>query len=229
MIDKEKINICFFDINGEYSEEAVFDQNKNFLNLESPIQIISQYITDNFVQNLSKSESKDKYITKFIFSEKIRNILFNFECDVICNFSVSHQSTFDSNGYIIFCDLEKSETLNLLEKIINYISENCSIFIKTYIIGVFKDHIDENKTYNKMKELLQNIDNEIEFDYYEMYLGEKDKFTEIKNIYKDAKNLDDVFKDIFLKIYKDIATNDGKVIIEKGFGADRSGLLCKIF
>ena len=188
------------------------------------LNMLNKYLQDKGYETVLTKEPGGKGL-----GEKIRNILFNFECDVICNFSVSHQSTFDSNGYIIFCDLEKSETLNLLEKIINYISENCSIFIKTYIIGVFKDHIDENKTYNKMKEFLQNIDNEIEFDYYEMYLGEKDKFTEIKNIYKDAKNLDDVFKDIFLKIYKDIATNDGKVIIEKGFGADRSGLLCKIF
>ena len=226
--NKETINICFFDINGEYNEEVVVDQKKNFFFLDSPIQIISEYITDNFVLNLSKTETKDKYITKFSFSENIKNILFTLNCDVICNFSVSHQGTFDSNGYIIFCDLQKNTSLKLLEKIINYIAENCSIFIRTYIIGVFKDHIDEDKNYNKMKEFLQNLDFDIEFDYYEMYLGEKKNFFEIKNRYQYSRNLDDVFKEIFLKIYREINPANGRKVMEKDFGGDKSKL-CKIF
>ena len=199
----EPINICCFDINGEYNEEVVFDQSKNFLYTESPIRIISQYITDNFLQNLKKSQSPDKFITKFTFSQQLeKNFLITINCDVISNFSVSHQGTFDSNGYIIFCDLEKNTTLELLEKMINYINDNCSIFIKTYIVGVFKDHIDEDKKYDKMKEFLKNLDFDIEFEYYEMFLGDKNNLETIKKTYENALNMTDIFKNIFFDIFR---------------------------
>ena len=199
----EPINICCFDINGEYNEEVVFDQSKNFLYTESPIRIISQYITDNFLQNLKKSQSPDKFITKFTFSQQLeKNFLITINCDVISNFSVSHQGTFDSNGYIIFCDLEKNTTLELLDKMINYINDNCSIFIKTYIVGVFKDHIDEDKKYDKMKEFLKNLDFDIEFEYYEMFLGDKNNLETIKKTYENALNMTDVFKNIFFDIFR---------------------------
>ena len=202
-MSNEPINICCFDINGEYNEEVVFDQSKNFLYTESPIRIISQYITDNFLQNLKKSQSPDKFITKFTFSQQLeKNFLITINCDVISNFSVSHQSTFDSNGYIIFCDLEKNTTLELLEKMINYINDNCSIFIKTYIVGVFKDHIDEDKKYDKMKEFLKNLDFDIEFEYYEMFLGDKNNLETIKKTYENALNMTDVFKNIFFDIFR---------------------------
>ena len=199
----EPINICCFDINGEYNEEVVFDQSKNFLYTESPIRIISQYSTDNFLQNLKKSQSPDKFITKFTFSQQLeKNFLITINCDVISNFSVSHQGTFDSNGYIIFCDLEKNTTLELLEKMINYINDNCSIFIKTYIVGVFKDHIDEDKKYDKMKEFLKNLDFDIEFEYYEMFLGDKNNLETINKTYENALNMTDVFKNIFFDIFR---------------------------
>ena len=228
-MSNEPINICCFDINGEYNEEVVFDQSKNFLYTESPIRIISQYITDNFLQNLKKSQSPDKFITKFSFSQQLeKNFLLTINCDVISNFSVSHQGTFDSNGYIIFCDLEKNSTLELLEKIINYINDNCSIFIKTYIVGVFKDHIDEDKNYDKMKEFLKNLDFDIEFEYYEMFLGEKNKLEIITKTYENAINMTDVFKNIFFEILrgKNPTINRNNLSLMKDMGHN-SG--CKIF
>ena len=44
-----------------------------------------------------------------------------------------------------------------MEKMFNYISDNCSIFIKTYVIGVFSDKIDEDKKYEKMKEFFKKV------------------------------------------------------------------------
>ena len=38
--------------------------------------------------------------------------------------------TLNSDGYIVFCNLESKTTLELLEKIVEYIRENCSINIK---------------------------------------------------------------------------------------------------
>ena len=227
----EQITVSCFDINGEYNEEVVIDQSKNFLHFDSPIRIISRYMTEKILQNLSKRETQDKYTTKFSFTQEFEgNNLITINCDVISNFSVSHQSTFDSNGYIIFCDLEKNTTLELLEKIINYINDNCSIFIKTYIVGVFKDHIDEDKGYNEMKQFLKNLDLEIEFEYYEMFLGESDKFSEMKKKYENCDIMVDVFKNIFVQMVKggnfpQIKKNNNMVrAIE-----DKSKIGCKIF
>ena len=233
-MSKESINLSFFDINGEYNEEVSFDQTKNFLNTESPIRIISQYITDNFLQNLHKTESADKFITNFTFSQQFKNkFLITINCDIISNFSVSHQGTFDSNGYIIFCNLEKSSTLELLEKLINYINENCSIFIKTYIVGVFIDKIDQDKSYEKMREFLKNLDFDIEFDYYEMFLGEKNKLEEIKKTYENAQNMTDVLKFLFYEIWKGKIPRINKINKNKvGYensSEDKSKIGCKIF
>jgi hypothetical protein len=52
--DDQSITINFFDINGEYREDAIVDLKQNFLLLDSPIRIIEQYINDNFLQDLQK-------------------------------------------------------------------------------------------------------------------------------------------------------------------------------
>ena len=171
------ITINFFDINGEYREDVKVQPEKNFLLLDCPMRIIDQYINNNFLQDLKK-ESEDDFIIQYKFTYQIKeNIYITINCDIINNFSVSHQRTLDSNGYIVFCNLESKTTLELLEKIVDYIRDNCSIKIKSYIIGVFKDNIDEDKVYLKMNEFLGSFD--FEFEYYEMYVGDKDKFQMI--------------------------------------------------
>ena len=230
-MENKTINISCFDINGQYSEEAAKDQCNNFLNLESPSRIISQYITENFLQNLSKTETNDKFVTKFTFSQNIeKKIVIKINCDVINNFSVSHQDTFDSNGYIIFCNLSKKNTFELVEKMFNYINDNCSIFIKTYVIGVFDDKIDEDKKYEKMKEFLKNLDSEIDFDYYEMFLGDANKFDEIKKDNKNAQNMGDILKNIFEEMCKNdnLPSINRNIKIKNGV-VDRSKMGCKIF
>ena len=229
-MESESINISCFDINGEYNEEHDADQSQNFLCLESPIRIISLYITENFLQNLKKTETQDKFITTFNFSQKFEEkFIINVNCDVINNFTVSHQSTFDSNGYIIFCNLEKENTLELLDKIINYINDNCSIFIKTYIIGVFKEKIDEDKTYDKMKEFFKSFDLDWDFEYYEMFLGEKNKFEEIKKMHENANNMNDVFKNVFLEMWKGVIPQINRNVSFKQAMEARSKTGCKIF
>ena len=202
-MENETIIVSCFDINGTYSEEIVIDQTKNFMCLESPLRIISEYINENTVQNLSKTESEDKYITKYTFTQQFKgNFYITVNCDVINNFTVSHESTFDSNGYIIFCNLEKNSTLELLEKIINYVYENCSNFIRLYIIGVYKENIEENKNYDNMNEFLKdlNCDMKLDIDYYEMFLGDDKKYEEISKTNKNSKNMKDVFLNIFAEI-----------------------------
>ena len=228
MSSPQSIKINFFDINGEYREDVPINTEQNFLKIDSPMRIIDQYINENFLQNLKKT-TENQSITKYKFSYEIsQNNFISIICEIINNFSVSHQSILDSNGYIVFCNLESNTTFQLLEKIIEYIKDNCSINAKTYIIGVFKENIDDDKGNYEMKNFLSNLN--FEYEYYEMYLGDKNNFELIKNEYDNAELMEEVFKIIFTEIYKGgkgprfIKNTDGKV-----GGQDKSMGKCLLF
>ena len=200
MSSPQSIKINFFDINGEYREDVPINTEKNFLNLDSPMRIIEQYISEIFLQNLKKN-SENQNLVQYKFSYEIsQNNIISINCDIINNFSVFHQSILDSNGYIVFCNLESNSTFQLLEKIVDYIRENCSVNVKTYIIGVFKENIDDDKNYHEMKSFLGKLD--FEFEYLEMYLGDKSNFQIIKKEFDNAYIMDEAFKIIFNDIYE---------------------------
>ena len=131
---------------------------------------------------------------------------------------------------LFFAIYQKKKTFELVEKMFNYINDNCSIFIKTYVIGVFDDKIDEDKKYEKMKEFLKNLDSEIDFDYYEMFLGDANKFDEIKKDNKNAQNMGDILKNIFEEMCKNdnLPSINRNIKIKNGV-VDRSKMGCKIF
>ena len=200
MSENKSILITFFDINGEYRNDVFPDIEKNFLFLDNPMRIIEQYINENFIQDIKK-QTEDQFVIRYKFSYEIeQNTFILVNCDIISNYSLSHQSTLYSNGYIVFCDLERNSTLDLLDKIIDYIRENCSINVKTYIIGIFKENIDEKNSYQNMLNFLDGID--FEYDYYEMYLGDKNKFSIISKEYENSKTMDEIFKTVFKEIYE---------------------------
>jgi len=221
------ITINFFDINGEYREDVKVQPEKNFLFLDCPMRIIDQYINNNFLQDLKK-ESEDDFIIQYKFSYQIKeNIKLSINCDIINNFSVSHQRTLNSDGYIVFCNLESKTTLELLEKIVEYIRENCSIKVKTYIIGVFKDNIDEDKIYFKMNQFLGSLD--FEFEYYEMYVGDKNKFQTISKNHENAETMDNIFKNVFKAIYEGGNGPHIRIGSAKDNIEDKSMMKCIIF
>ena len=186
------IKMDFFDINGEYNEDVEVDITKNFLLLDSPMRILEKFINENFLQDLKKN-CEDKYIIKYSFSYKIsKKKKISINCNIINNFSVSHSDTLESNGYIIFCNLENAKTLDLLEKLIDYILEYCGCGIKTYIIGVYKEKIDESMNYNKMTNFL--IRTNFEYNYYEMFIGDNDQFEIIKDTNDNSETMEAIFK-----------------------------------
>ena len=226
MSELSPIKIIFFDINGEYKEDVKVDSEKNFLQLESPSRIIDQLLNDHCPQDLNK-KMVDKYITQYEFNYTMKGeSIVKANSQIINNFSVSHHSIVDSNAYIVFCNLEKESTFELLNKIIDYINDNGSINVKTYIIGVFKENIDDDKTYSKMQNFLGDLG--LDYEYYEMYLGEKDKYQMICKEYEYTETMSNVFEKIFQNIYDGlgikISTN-----ISKNNNSDKSLVKCKIF
>ncbi len=228
MKGQKSITIHFLDINGPYKKNELIDDQTNYLNLECPKRILEQYINENLINDFKKEEI-DQFIIQYKFPYEINKDEFiSINCDIIRNLSFSHKSALDSNGYIVFCNLESQETLELLDKIVNYIRENCSLNIKTYIVGVFKENIEEDKTYNKMKAFLADLD--FEYEYYEMFIGNKDIFNIITNEYENAESMKEVFKIIFKNIYEG---GKGPRIIKKNNknngSVDRSMKVCLLF
>ena len=226
MATTHSMNITFFDINGEYREDVDVDEKKNFVLLDSPMRILDQYINDNFVQDLKKI-TEDQFLIQYKFSYEIqKNVLISINCDIINNFSVSHYRTLESNGYIIFCNLESETTLELLDKIIEYIRENCSYNIKIFIIGVFKEKINEDKTCDKMQDNFSKLD--LDFDYHEMYLGDKESFKNICQNYPNAEIMKEVFTNVFKEIYGEGKPKYSKENKDKNKARDRSFVKCII-
>ena len=96
-------------------------------------------------------------------------------------------------------------------------------------MGVFQDHIDEDKSYSKMEELLKNINSEMEFEYYEMFVGDKTKYDEIKKMHENALNMNEVFKNVFIQILKEKSPQLVKINKENNKIDDRSKVQCEIF
>lgn len=226
------IKLDFFDINGEYNEDVDVDIANNFLLIDSPMRILEQFINENFLQDLKK-DFQDKYITKYSFSYNIKkNKKISINCNIINNFSISHSDVLESNGYFIFCNLENKKTLELLDKLVDYIIEYCGCQIKTYVIGVYKENIDESMDFKKMNNFLKSLD--FEYNYYEMFIGDKDKFEMIKATHNNSETLENIFKSIFDNICgEEITQPKIKKEIMKDYDHDNNsgsfGSKCKIF
>ena len=223
--EDSSLTINFFDINGGYEEDAQIDSEKNYLHLESPMRIIDLYKSEN-IKDFQKKELDQN--TQYTFKYEIKkNNEIAIDCYIINNLSVSHDCTAHSNAYIVFCNLEKESTCELLDNIIVYIKNNGSVGVKTYVIGVFKESINEDKTYDKIQHLLG--EHELDFEYHEMYLCDKDKVQMINKEYPNAESMQDVFSDIFESIYEGKYPHLSNAFKLKEDNEDKSFAMCKIF
>ena len=112
------------------------------------------------------------------------------------------------------------------------ISINCNSQIKTYVIGVYKENIDESMDFKKMNNFLKSLD--FEYNYYEMFIGDKDKFEMMKVKHNNSETLENIFKSIFDNICgEEIAPPKIKKEIKKDYDHDNNsgsfGSKCKIF
>ena len=216
------IKITFFDINGQYANEKKEDLNKNALLEDSPIRILEKYLKENSIQ-FKKGIVDD--LKNYSFVLEFKNRVISFDCYILDNFSVVHQSIVYVNYYIIFCNLDNKDILEFLEKLIEFIKEFYSVNAKIFIIGVFKESIDEDKTYENMKQILD--EKHINYEYYEMYDGDLDKIDIESQEYEYSENMNQVFENIFTEIHSPGNKNKKGNIDKKNGRPDKSK--CVIF
>ena len=188
--------IHFFDINGEHKENVDIDEKKLYSNIDSPLRILNEYAKKNNLQP-TKNNSEDKLVIEYKFKPNLGQQTKEINCNIIYNFSVSHQSTLNSLGYVVFLNLENNSIFDLLEKIIDYIKDNCSLNVKTYMIGIFSKDIKSDRTEKKMKEFFDGED--FDYEYYQMFIGNENSILEK---YKGSENIEGTMKKILENIIK---------------------------
>ena len=218
------IKIIFFDINGQYREEDKVDFDKNAFLDDSPIRILEKFFKQNNIQN--KKEIVED-LKNYSFEYEIDKKVVKFDCYIMENFTEIHQSHLYTNYYIIFCNLENEDTLESLDKLIDFINDNYSINAKIFIIGIFKKSIDEDKTYMNMNEFLGKKG--CNFEYYEMYDGDLNKIDLYSQEFENAENMNKIFEEVFKEIYAPGQNKKNGGVDEKNDGVDKSIKLCNIF
>lgn len=161
-----KITIVCFDINSGFEED--FDQSlgENILSLESPLRILDEFIeTHLFLESekIKKDSSEMKYSIGFNFS---KNNHIKFDIIVLNDLSFIHDICLDASAYLVFINLEHQSTLNQLEKITKYILESCSMGIKTYIVGIYRDKITPTLNNESLEIFFE--EQKLNYEYYEI-------------------------------------------------------------
>ena len=174
--------IHFFDINGEYNQNMEAEGKNMLLKIDSPLKILELYAHSKNINIINKGE--DTFKTGICLGgDSCYDMMTGFTFEIIHNFSVSHQNTLSSLGYIVFCNLANEFIFELLRKLIDYIKENCSLNIKTYIIGIILNRIDENRTEVKMNEFFERED--FNYKYYQIFFDEKSTVETLDKVFSE--------------------------------------------
>ena len=214
------ISVVCFDINSGYEENVSKPLSENLSILENPLRIINEFLDIHLFlesEKIAKSSSEIKYSFNFNFSEE--NEIF-FEIIVLNDLSYIHDISLNADAYLLFINLEKENTTEQLEKIIKYILESCSMEIKTYLVGMYKDKIlpflNKETLENYFEEEKLNCEyyqikcddnkNNNEYNHACMYHYNTDKNInkERKNSFKkkELNNLIDIIELILIQIYE---------------------------
>ena len=177
------IRIVCFDINSGYDENINKSLGENILALENPLRILNEFLEIHlFIESekIRKSSSEIKYTFKFSLEKK--EII--FEIIVLNDLSFIHDISLDADAYLVFMNLENENTIEQLEKIIKYILESCSLEIKSFLVGIYKDKILPSLN----KETLEGLFEEenLNYEYYQIKNDKKDNDDNDNNYNHDC-------------------------------------------
>jgi len=244
------IIVCF-DINSTYEENQSKPENNSKEIKENPVRIFDKFF------DAHKTVEKKKY--KINNSELIYKFFVNlqentlFQIRIINDLSFFHEICFNADSYIIFINLEKSQTKEKLECLLEYINNNsCPGLIKTYIVGLYNNKIVQECQKDEL-EILFNENDGLLYEYFQIKINEEQNkhfcFYEYINNkkYNDKVFLTKKIKDYnFLEILEKIINNiyeskyyilidpfkrknkDKQIRFEKQEG-NYSGVNCNIF
>ena len=176
-------------------------------NNQTPNDIMNIFLENNNHQILKKSRHAIAFSTTLENSSKSKKIMV---CSVL-NLEREYTGINDVNCYILFIDLEKENSTEKFDLILNYLKEYCELTKKLYVLGMISGTEDETKYVDK-DALLKTLEREkITYEYKQINLSK-------------GKEVSDVIMDIL--VYSSHHLISGEEVNDKDKGKDNS---CEIF
>ena len=152
MSQEEKIQIVAFSTNDTH---------------QTPNDVINMFLENNNHLILKKSRHAIAFSTQLANSNKSSKIMV---CSVL-NLTREYTGITDVNCYILFIDLEKEESKEKFETILNYAKDYCELTKKIYVLGMVSGKDEETKHITK-GDITKVLDNsQVAYEYKEINLS----------------------------------------------------------
>ena len=183
---------------------VAFSTNDN--NNQTPNDIINMFLENNNHEVLKKSRHAIAFSTTLTNSPKPTKIMV---CSVL-NLTREYTGITDVNCYILFIDLEKEDSKEKFESILNYAKDYCELTKKVYVLGMISGTDEEARVFDK-EDITKTLDiAQLTYEYKEINLSK-------------SKEVSDNIMDIFEYSSKHSISEDEE---DKDRGKDKS---CEIF
>ena len=139
--------------------------------------------TPNDIINIFLGQQNHKILKKsklaIAFSTQLKNKETRIMICSVLNLSKEYTGITDVNCYLLFIDLEKSDSIDRLKNIINYARDNCRLTKKIFVLGMVSGNEDEEIKFTK-DDVTQILDEfKARYEYKEINLS---KIKEISDI-----------------------------------------------
>ena len=174
---------------------------------QTPNDVINMFLENNNHLILKKSRHAIAFSTTLPDTSKSTKIMV---CSVL-NLTREYTGITDVNCYILFIDLEKEESKEKFETILNYAKDYCELTKKIYVLGMVSGNDEETKHITK-GDITKTLDSaQVTYDYKEINLSK-------------AKEVSDILMDIL--VYSSKHSISGEETKDKEGGQAGS---CEIF
>ena len=139
--------------------------------------------TPNDIINIFLGQQNHKILKKskmaIAFSTQLKGKETRIMICSVLNLSKEYTGITDVNCYLLFIDLEKSDSIDRLKSIINYAKDNCRLSKKIFVLGMVSGNEDEVIKFTKA-DVTQILDEfQAKYEYKEINLS---KIKEISDI-----------------------------------------------
>ena len=172
---------------------------------QTPNDVINIFLENNNHIIIKKNRNAIAFSAHLANSSKSSKIMI---CSIL-NLTREYTGISDVNCYILFIDLEKEDSKDKFESIINYSKDYCELTKKVYVLGM----VNGDKTKIISKDFITKSLDQAQIDY---------EYKEI-NLSK-AKEVSDIIMEILIYSSKHSISGDDEV--DKDGGKDGS---CEIF
>ena len=142
---------------------------------QTPNDIINMFLENNNHVILKKSRHAIAFSTSIANSPKSTKIMV---CSFL-NLTREYTGITDVNCYVLFIDLEKEDSKEKFESILNYAKDYCELTKKIYVLGMVSGNDEETKHITK-GDITKTLDSaQVTYEYKEINLSKAKEVSDI--------------------------------------------------